>query len=130
MTHIPCTLAGDRDETLIAYLYNEIDPQARATFEAHLDACAACRAELDELHGVRVQLSRWNPPEPVIAHRQSAIDDGRRKIANRRSPIADWNIPVWAQVAAAILVFGVSAAIANVSFQHDERGFTIRTGWS
>src|SRR5262245_57523591 len=113
MTHIPCALAGDRDETLIAYLYNDIDPDARAAFEAHLGACAVCRAEVDGLRGVRAQLSRWNPPEPVIPHRQSAIEDGRRKIANRRSSISDWNIPVWAQVAAAMLVFGVSAAIAN-----------------
>jgi hypothetical protein len=121
MTHIPCTLAGDREETLIAYLYNDIDPQVRATFEVHLDECAMCRAELDDLRGVRAQLPRWNPPafNSAIADRRSAVQRPH------------WSqIPAWAQLAAAMLVFGVSAAIANVTIQRDEHGFTIRTGWS
>jgi hypothetical protein len=39
-------------------------------------------------------------------------------------------VPGWAQVAAAVLVLGVSAAIANVEVRHDAAGWTLRTGWA
>ena len=40
------------------------------------------------------------------------------------------DLPVWAQVAAALLVLGVSAGIANLDVRYDQSGLTIRTGWS
>jgi hypothetical protein len=66
----------------------------------------------------------------AFANRQTAIGERRKKFANRRSPIADWTVPVWAQVAAALLLFGVTAGLANLSVQRDENGLTIRTHWS
>src|SRR5207245_4343393 len=35
----------------------------------------------------------------------------------------------WAQVAAAMLVLGVSAGAANLNVHYDADGFTVRTGW-
>jgi hypothetical protein len=39
-------------------------------------------------------------------------------------------VPGWAQVAAALLVLGVSMGIANVEVRRDGTGWTLRTGWS
>ena len=40
-------------------------------------------------------------------------------------------MPVWAQVAAAMVVLGVSAGIANLDVHYDARnGLSVRTGWS
>ena len=122
MTQMSCGYAGDRDEMLIAYLYDDIDAAARAEFDTHLATCDHCRAELQALGGVRSTLARWNPPqlESFAASSRSSV---------RRSP---WwrEIPAWAQVAAALLFLGVSAGIANLDIRYDSNGLAIRTGWS
>ena len=127
MTQMPCGYAGDRDETLIAYLYDDIDPAARAEFDAHLATCDLCRAELEALGGVRSTLARWNPPEPgrVLAFESQAGTRGGR---TRWGALRE--IPAWAQVAAALLVLGVSAGMANLDVRYDSNGLAIRTGWS
>jgi hypothetical protein len=72
------------------------------------------------LRGVRAQLARWSPPDFVSSNWPSAI--GNRPW---------WRaVPVWAQVAAAMLVLGVSAGIANLDVHYDRAGLTVRTGWS
>ena len=123
MTESMCSYSGDREEALVASLYDDGDPALRAAFEAHLTACGRCRDELDALRGVRVQLGRWAPPEPSFAAfaRQSA----------RHTPPSWWQgIPAWAQVAAAVLLVGVSAGIANLDVRYDANGLSVRTGWS
>jgi anti-sigma factor RsiW len=129
-----CAYPGDRDETLIAYLYGEVDPALRATFDAHLMTCARCRSELAGLRGVRTRLAQWAPPEPsfAVVSRQSSVTSqqpsvdspGRHPWKNLRE------IPAWAQVAAALLFLGVSAGIANLDVRYDSSGLAIRTGWS
>ena len=134
MTDMVCTYFGDREGTLIAYLYNDLEPAARAAFDAHLDVCPQCTEELEALRGVRLQLATWEPPAlpgraisthepPIIRNQQSTIDDR----ATRR-----WwtDIPAWAQVAAALLVLGISAGLANLDIRYDQNGLQIRTGWS
>ena len=63
MADILCGYTVDRDETLIAYLYGEIEPAQRAMFDAHMATCDRCRKELAELQGVRVRLQDWTAPE-------------------------------------------------------------------
>jgi len=129
MTDMTCSYSGDRDETLVAYLYRDIDPADRISFEAHLTTCASCRRELDALGGVREGLARWAPPEPsfAVASRPSSVD-------GHDSPVTrgTWwrEMPAWAQVAAAVLVLGVSAGIANLDVRYDGGGLVVRTGWS
>ena len=53
MTDTRCSYRGDREQTLMAYLYDDITPIERSTFESHLAGCARCSEELDELRGVR-----------------------------------------------------------------------------
>jgi anti-sigma factor RsiW len=132
MHQIHCSLTHDRDETLIAYLYDEIDPAARAAFDKHLVTCERCRTELAALGGVRTRLARWAPPEPTFALGAAA---SRQPPAARGTAVEGrrkwWrDVPAWAQVAAALLFLGVSAGIANLEVRYDQNGLTLRTGWS
>jgi hypothetical protein len=134
MLETMCTYTG-RDDLLVAYLYDDIEPAQRAVFEGHLAGCGYCSRELAQLRGVRATLSVWTPPEPVRAAR--AIDEPRAtshelRATSQEPRTTSWwhDVPVWAQVAAAMLVFGVSAGIANIEVHHDAAGWTMRTGWS
>ena len=135
MTEPVCSYSGDRDEALVMFLYDDggAQPAAdRALFEGHVRACAVCRDELDALRGVRAQLARWAPPEPRFAALadQSAIHN-HSALRTPHSALSAWRaIPAWAQVAAALLVLGVSARIANLDVHYDRSGLTVRTGWS
>jgi hypothetical protein len=149
MTESMCRYAGDRDGAIIAFLYGDVEVEApeRALFDAHLQTCTLCRDELAALRGVRLQLARWAPPEPgfAIAHTpatvlrpqlaaraQSTANPGADSPSASRNP--RWpalrEMPAWAQVAAALLVLGVSAGIANLDVRYDTNGLSVRTGWS
>ena len=130
---IMCGYPGDREAVLMAYLYDDIAPADRAAFEQHLTTCARCRGELNGLVDVRAQLARWSPPDLNLA------PSGRRPSFVSEMPIvqpppARWSlsrdIPRWAQLAAALLVVGVAAGIANLEVRYDRNGLSIRTGWS
>jgi hypothetical protein len=133
-----CTYPDDRDDTLIAYLYDDIDAATRAAFEAHVVACATCRDELESLRGVRQKLAAWAPPErqALVNSQQLTVDRTvnvplstvNPQLSTRGSWLPD--VPAWAQVAAAMLILGVAAGIANLDIRYDQNGFAIRTGWS
>jgi hypothetical protein len=132
MLETMCTYTG-RDDLLVAYLYDDIEPAQRAVFEGHLAGCGYCSRELAQLRGVRATLSVWTPPEPVrtTSHEPQAASHELRATSHEPRAASWWhNVPAWAQVAAAMLVFGVSAGIANVEVHHDAAGWTMRTGWS
>jgi len=108
---------------IVAYVYDDIEPIDRVAFETHITMCEPCRTELADLRGVRSSLAEWTAPEA--------------RQGSRRAPVAGaqsrwWQtVPVWAQVAAAMLVLGVSASIANLDVRYDRtRGLNITTGWS
>lgn len=121
MNTLHCTYAGDREDALITYLYREPDSASSelAAFELHLATCARCADELRGLRGVQTQLEKWAPPERVDV---SSPSDGRQSSWWRQ-------VPVWAQVAAALLFLGVSAGIANLDIKYDASGLSVRTGW-
>jgi hypothetical protein len=111
----------DRDETIIAFLYDDLDAGRRRDFEAHVLTCAVCREEVAALQSVRTQLARWEPPS-VLSPQSSIASHSRHS----------WwrTMPAWAQVAAALLFLGVSAGIANLDVRYDQNGLAVRTGWS
>jgi hypothetical protein len=127
MTDITCTYAGDREQTLIAYLYDDIEAAERSAFDAHLSGCARCRRDLAALGGVRRRLAAWQPEMPQL----SALGSQQSASPEPQAP-SPWyrQVPAWAQVAAALLFLGVSAAIANLDVRSDANGLSIRTGWS
>jgi anti-sigma factor ChrR (cupin superfamily) len=109
---------ADREETIASFLYDELESPRRTDFEAHLLICTLCRDEVAGLRAVRAGLDTWQPP--AIVRRAAAVDHP-----------AGWRaIPAWAQVAAALLVLGVSAGFANLRVHYDSSGLTIQTGWS
>jgi hypothetical protein len=118
---IMCTYTDDRGDILIAYLYDDLEPGERARFESHLPSCSACSGELAELRAVRAQLGRWAPPEPgALVHSDPAQLHQHRW----------WQaVPAWAQAAAALLVLGMAATIANLEVRVGSDGVTVRTGW-
>ena len=126
-----CTYDG-RDDLLVAYLYDEIDAADRATFSAHVNGCGRCTRELAALRGVRSTLSAWAPPEPrMVTDYNPASSEPRATSDEPRATTRSWHdVPGWAQVAAALLVLGVSMGIANVEVRRDSAGWTLRTGWS
>jgi anti-sigma factor RsiW len=131
MADILCGYTADRDETLVAYLYGDIDEGQRAAFEAHIATCERCRHDLAELQGVRGRLREWTVPEPVIP--VAVVAPSRPAGVTPSRPVLSGalrGIPAWAQVAAAVLFLGIAAGIANLDVHYDRTGLTIRTGWS
>jgi hypothetical protein len=121
-----CTYRDTRDEILVSYLYDDIAAEERVRFEHHLSGCALCRGELEALGSVRTQLGRWSAPEPAAPPAGEAVPP-----VHRRAPL--WTsmrqIPAWAQVAAAALVVGTAAGMANLDVSYTREGVSVRTGW-
>jgi len=133
MADILCGYTADRDETLVAYLYGDIDPSQRATFDAHIATCERCRHEVADLQQVRDQLQLWTAPEapePLTMPASPAVGSAPRAAI----PAGSRSVPTWAQVAAAVLLLGASAglggAIANLDVRYERGALTLRTGWS
>src|SRR5438128_2609301 len=108
MADILCGYTADRDETLVAYLYGDIEQAQRAAFDAHIVTCERCRHELAELQSVRARLSEWTTPELLRPLGVTIPSPAAAAVVERGRPDRRWlAIPAWAQVAAAMLFFGV-----------------------
>jgi hypothetical protein len=112
----------DSKELLVAYLYDELDPSAKRTYEVHVSSCAECRSEIASLRATRGQIAMWTPPEPdlgfQIVRAAPPPPPSRFRIA-----------PAWGLAAAAMLVAAIGAAIANLDVRYDAAGLSVRTGW-
>jgi hypothetical protein len=129
-----CPLHDRRGEILIGYLYDDIDSVERAAFDRHLAVCAECRHELGELGLVRQRLEEWTPPEPAFLTDARAAMDDRRVPARilqgpAPRPARRFDLPAWAQVAAAMLFVGLAAGLANLRVTYNDAGLTVTTGW-
>jgi hypothetical protein len=111
----------DRQDQILGYLHDELDPAAREAFGAHLDQCAACRAELAGFEATRGHLAAWTVPDARTA------SPGLRLVTPSAAP-RRW--PAWGLAAAATLVLGLSAALANLEVRVGADGLVLRTGWA
>jgi hypothetical protein len=112
-------------EHLISYLYDDLSPADRRSFEAHLVQCAECRQEVAGLRQTRQHLSSWAPPEPAVNFR--VVQSARTAPPRRRLTF----VPQWALAAAAtLLLMAGAAAIANLEMRYGPDGFVVRTGWA
>jgi hypothetical protein len=116
----------DSKELLVAFLYDELDPSAKRTFEAHVASCAECRDEIAELRATRGQIALWTPPEPDLGFR---LIRGAAAPPPPPPPPRFRIAPAWGLAAAALLVLAVGAAIANLDVRYDAAGLSVRTGW-
>lgn len=128
-----CSYEDRRDDVLISYLYNEIDPVLRDAFERHLPSCLPCRTELDALGGVREGLARWADPDVAegVGGRTSRSTLRLADVAPPRP--SGWRVlaeaPVWMQAAAAMLVVAASLGLANINLTVSPSGVRVTTGW-
>lgn len=99
---------GDH-EALLAYAYDECEPAARDVITAHLATCAGCAEELAGISAARRLLAAWQPPETALGWQ---LDTGQRADGNASAAAPWWRqpLPAWAQVAAAVLIFGAGLA--------------------
>jgi septal ring factor EnvC (AmiA/AmiB activator) len=112
-------------ELLLGYLYGELPGTERDAFERHLKSCTDCRTEVDGLRTTRTYLESWTPPEPDLGFQVVRGPQASRPSARW------WGLsPAWGLAAAAMLVGGISAAIANVEVTTAADGITVRTGWN
>jgi anti-sigma factor RsiW len=119
-------------ETLVAYLYGEVDSDVRREVERHLRTCAACARETEGLHAVRQDLQLWMPPEPEFGFsivRNHASGQPAATVLTSSRWASLHALPAWAQVAAAALFIAAAAAIANVQVRSTNEGVVISTGW-
>jgi hypothetical protein len=114
----------EEKELLVSYLYDEAEPADRDRVDAHLAECALCREEVDGLRAMRTTLAEWAPSTRALSFRLVQTDPSREQ--GRRTW---WPLPAWAQAAAAVLVIGVAAGLANLDISMGRDGVTIHTGW-
>jgi len=118
----------DDKQTLIAYLYGEVEASTRKAVDDHLATCRACAAEVMALGDVRAELGLWVPPDAELDFKIVKRSDA--PASNVLRPARWWStVPVWAQAAAAVLVLAAGAAIANVQVKSGPDGFVVSTGW-
>jgi hypothetical protein len=122
------TFTCDDKQTLVSYLYGEIDHATRQVVEAHLATCADCASEVMALGDARAGLGLWVPPDVELDF--TIVKKSQLPAPNVLRPARWWNtVPAWAQAAAAILGLAAGAAIANVQVTSGPDGFSVRTGW-
>lgn len=128
-----CTFGERRDDVLIGYLYDEIEPRDRSAFERHLAGCAPCRHELEALSDVRGSLAEW--AAPVVADGIGGqVPRSPLRLVERSTPVrSGWQVlvdaPIWMQAAAAMLVVAASLGLANLNVSYTREGLTLTTGW-
>ena len=121
------TPACGMHEALVAYLYEEATADEARRFEAHLNACAACKEELAGFERVREQLQQWQvddlPVLRVVAEPQPA----------RRSFLAVLKelftvMPTWAKAASVAALALVLMAVTGTRVSIGRDGFSMSAG--
>jgi hypothetical protein len=95
---------GDKN-ALVAYLYEECEPELRDVISGHLTRCDACSNEVDGLGWTRRRLEVWTPPRPELGF-QMPVPVQEARLPWWRAPM-----PAWAQAVAALLIFGVGLSV-------------------
>ncbi|WP_372789874.1 anti-sigma factor domain-containing protein [Paraconexibacter sp.] len=91
-THSDC----DRAEDAGAYVLRALSEDERVAFAAHLETCAACRAEVEELQIVADQLPMAAPqlvPPPELRHRLMSVVESEAELLRAAGPEADRPAP-------------------------------------
>jgi anti-sigma factor RsiW len=123
MTEKPTDSCPPKD-ALVSFLYDEADASTRIDMERHLAHCAACRDEVAAFGRVRTRLAAWELPaletHLAVAVPEAASPEARPWITR----------PAFMGAAAAVLILGMSAGLANLEVRYDAGGLVLRTGWA
>jgi hypothetical protein len=111
----------NRNERILDYLYEELDSSEREAFDAHLANCVPCRGEMAGLESTRGRLAEWAVP---------SVPAGIGLSASLAAPGRPRSWQTWGLAAAATLVLGASAAVANLEMRVGSEGLVVRTGWA
>jgi anti-sigma-K factor RskA len=131
--------AADPHQLLGAYLLGGLDPADSQRFEAHLENCADCRAELAELESLPALLDAVPvpdavaltaaqrtaaPKEPAVSPPRAILDElaSRRRTSRRR-----WLALVGA-VAAACLALGLAAGPVLNRPPQPDASYSVQSG--
>jgi len=117
----------DSKELLVGFLYDEIDPVSKRTFERHLATCSDCRFELAELGATREQIALWTPPDGDLGFR--IVRGAEPAPTPPRFRFFSFS-PAWGLAAAAVLMLAIGAAVANLDVRYGTEGLVVRTGWN
>ena len=103
-----------KEENIVPFLDGRLDPAERGPVEAHLAACAACRAQVEELRAVVGVLGEW----PGVSPSPSFDAALRARVAQEAEQGSGWFAlrPAWG----AALAAGVVLAVAVASWQPGE----------
>lgn len=117
----------DDQDALLNYLYEEGDPAERLRVARHLQGCAACSVAVLELQSVRGMLVDWTPPPVKLGFR--IVQDRPEAATSQR--IAWWRPTgpgsMWAQAAAAVLLFAAGMAVSQLDLQYGNGVLTVRS---
>ena len=128
------TCADLQTDVLVDLVDGRLDGAEQRGLERHLDACAPCRALVEDLRSIRAaafMLDRHEPKAATWASLQAAIaaepapkgrllDIGRSR---RSVGQAGWNWPVWLGAAAALIlatVIGLMPLLNRAPATHDD----------
>ena len=131
---------ADNQDALLDYLYEEGDSVERLNIARHLQECASCSVAVLELQTVRGMLRDWAPPASQLGFRivqdgdaspAASVDDGaRRGWLWGRGPAthqATTSHRRWAQVAAAVALFGAGMTVSQLDLDYGDGALTVRT---
>ena len=114
---------GLEKDALLAYLYDECEPDERERVAAHLAVCGRCAAEADAFQSLRGSLAAWDVP---------AAPSGIRVVSERDARPAPWWSfalrPAFGLAAAARLVLGIGLALGGVEMRPVDGGFVVHFG--
>ena len=132
-----------RSEELVAYLYGETTKEEAGLFRRHLEACPACREELDALGGVREAVGVWRAealgsvPSLNIGEVFAPAFEARPLAARGRSARAALReffslSPLWLRAGAFAATLAVCALVlltlARAEVRWGSDGLAFRTG--
>ena len=122
----PCTNPSpELKRALVAYLYDECEPDERTLVEQHVEECRHCAGELESLQAVRGTLGTWAPPQQAAGFRVVAQPATGRPWREWWRSVVE---PSWGLAAATAIVLVAGVAIAGLEVRYDSEGFAFRVG--
>jgi anti-sigma factor RsiW len=100
------------------YYDDELGPARKRQVERHLQACASCRAELEELRQLSALLEGAPLPDafspPQLFGAQVALRVSRQQVERSRYPSMAWHVVPWVLLCGLVVLQGLFALSGGV----------------